>query len=109
LGQAVKAWLISAVSRPYSSALAAYLRRWQEHVLQGQPLLAPELPVHSPYKAWRVQDKLSDDDVQALLNDFSAGTAKHVLATRYSISLSSVKRLLRQHGVRRRQRGDTLP
>ena len=90
-------------------ALTAYLRRWQEHARRGKPLPAPELPTHRVYRTWRVRDKLTDEDVQTLIKDFSTGTAKHVLAERYSISLGSVKRLLKQQGVRRRHRCDILP
>jgi hypothetical protein len=90
-------------------ALTAYLRRWSEHVERGESLPTPELPTHPAYRTWRVRDKLTDEDVQTLIRDFSAGIAKHLLAERYSISLGSVKRLLKQHGVRRRHRCDILP
>jgi hypothetical protein len=39
---------------------------------------------------------LSGDDVRQLVSSFRAGTAKRVLAERYGISESSVKRLLRR-------------
>ena len=39
---------------------------------------------------------LGDDDVRQLVRSFRAGTAKRVLAERYDISESSVKRLLRR-------------
>ena len=51
--------------------------------------------------AGRVRDRLTDGDVQALIGDFQAGTPKRVLADRYVVSLSTVKNILRQHGVRR--------
>jgi hypothetical protein len=52
-----------------------------------------------------VRDRLSDADVRELETRFRAGTAKHVLASEYGISLSSVKRVLRERGVSRRDRG----
>jgi transposase len=48
-----------------------------------------------------VSDRLSDELVEAIIERFLAGEAKHALATRYGVSLSSIKRLLRQKGVRR--------
>lgn len=50
---------------------------------------------------WRVRDRLTDADVQALIGEFLAGTSKRVLAERYAISFSTVKNILRKHGVRR--------
>lgn len=45
----------------------------------------------------RVADLLAPDDIKELVASFKAGVAKHRLATKYGISVSSVKRLLRQH------------
>ena len=50
---------------------------------------------------WRVRDRLTDDEVERLIADFLAGTSKRELAPQYGLSLSSVKNLLRKHGVRR--------
>ncbi|MEV6013755.1 hypothetical protein AB0M29_44390 [Streptomyces sp. NPDC051976] len=48
----------------------------------------------------RVVDKLSDEQVSALIGEFHAGTIRKELAAKYGISLSSVTRLLRKHGAR---------
>jgi transposase len=48
-----------------------------------------------------VRDRLTDEDVQALIGEFLAGTSKRVLADRYAVSFSTVKNILRKHGVRR--------
>jgi DNA-directed RNA polymerase specialized sigma24 family protein len=53
----------------------------------------------------RVHDRLSADDIQQITQHFGAGTSKRVLADRFGISLSSVKLLLRQRGVKRNKRG----
>lgn len=62
-------------------------------------------PVHSvrPYQArhWRVRDRLSEQQIRDIVQDFKAGTAKHVLAERYDINLRSLKKLLREEGVKR--------
>jgi hypothetical protein len=49
---------------------------------------------------------LSEGDIAELVAAFKAGTAKHVLAKRYGINLRSLKRLLRDEGVRRKSRFD---
>jgi hypothetical protein len=41
-------------------------------------------------------DRLSEADMEQLVNDFAAGTPKRELAKRFGISESSVKRLVRQ-------------
>jgi hypothetical protein len=48
---------------------------------------------------WRVGDRLSETDTERLFAAFTAGTSKRKLAKRYGISESSVKRLIRLHGV----------
>lgn len=50
---------------------------------------------------WRVRDRLTDDDVQTLITEFLTGTSKRELASRYAVSVSTVKNILRKHGVRR--------
>lgn len=50
---------------------------------------------------WRIADRLTDQDVATLLDAYRAGTPTRVLAARYGISPTSIKRLLREHGVRR--------
>jgi DNA invertase Pin-like site-specific DNA recombinase len=52
-------------------------------------------------RVWRVRDRLTDDDVQVLAAEFLAGTSKRALAGHYGLSLSTVKNILRKHGVRR--------
>jgi hypothetical protein len=50
---------------------------------------------------WRVSDRLSAADVKVLVQSYLAGDTIRVLAERYSISITSVKRLLREHGARK--------
>ena len=49
-----------------------------------------------------VRERLSEANLDELATSFRDGTSKHELAARYGISLSSVKRVLRQHGASRR-------
>ncbi len=43
---------------------------------------------------------MSDRDITELIAAFKVGVPKHVLCEEYGISMTSVKRLLRKHGVR---------
>lgn len=52
-------------------------------------------------RTWRVRDRLMDGDIEQIIAEFLAGTPKRVLAERYAVSFSTVKNILRQHGVRR--------
>jgi hypothetical protein len=46
-------------------------------------------------------ERLTEADVQCLIGEFLAGTPKWQLAERYAVSMSTVKRILKKHGVRR--------
>lgn len=50
---------------------------------------------------WRVRDRLTSADIDQLVESFKDGTMIPELVTRYGISRSSVKKLLRERGVRR--------
>ena len=54
----------------------------------------------------KLHDRLTDEKIDELVTAFKTGVAKHVLAERYGISVSSVKRLLRERGAKRRSRWD---
>ena len=47
------------------------------------------------------RNRLTDADEQCLIGEFRAGTPKWALAETYAVSLSTVKNILRKHGVRR--------
>jgi hypothetical protein len=53
---------------------------------------------------WRLRDRLSKQDIQVLITAFKSGTTKRALATRYDIDVRSVRKLLREEGVKREQR-----
>lgn len=85
-----------------NTALATYLRQRAEGIeAPAHPEPAADRPPTYVAATWRVADRLSDAQVHDLIESFKAGTAKHVLAKRYGISLTSVKTLLRSRGVRR--------
>lgn len=79
-------------------------------IAQGdQTTLAGGDHLHSRARTWRVEDRLSAEQLDQLVAMFTAGTPKTVLAERFNISLSSVKRLLRRYGVRRPGSGEVSP
>jgi hypothetical protein len=47
------------------------------------------------------RSRLTDADVQCLIGEFQAGAPKWALAETYAVSLSTVKNILRKHGVSR--------
>lgn len=61
---------------------------------------------HYQARQWRVRDWLSEQDIWDIVADFKSGTAKHMLAARYGINLRSLKKLLREEGVKQRSRRD---
>lgn len=52
-------------------------------------------------RLWRVSDRLSEVDLCSLVSGYRAVTTAHDLAEQFNISKSSVKRLLRERGIRR--------
>jgi DNA-directed RNA polymerase specialized sigma24 family protein len=51
---------------------------------------------------WRVSDRLSEADIERLITYYREGTTAKELATEFEIGLTNVKRLLREHGARRK-------
>jgi hypothetical protein len=52
-------------------------------------------------RVWRVKDRLSEADLCNLVSCYRAGAIARELAEQFNISKSSVKRLLRERGIRR--------
>jgi DNA-directed RNA polymerase specialized sigma24 family protein len=52
-------------------------------------------------QVWRVSDRLSEAERHSLVSHYLAGITARELAERFKISKSSVKRLLRERGIRR--------
>jgi hypothetical protein len=75
--------------------VADLLRRVERHEPEQ------EEEVKSRTRTWSTRDRLAPGDIDALIELFLDGTPKTQLAVKFAISLSSVKRLLRQHRVRR--------
>jgi hypothetical protein len=52
----------------------------------------------------RLRDRFSLDNLQAMIDLYRSGTTARQVVEKFGVSLRSVKRLLRQHGVRRERR-----
>lgn len=48
------------------------------------------------------RDRFSAQDVQTMIDLYISGVTRSQVAERFGISVSSVKRLLRDHGIRKR-------
>ncbi len=68
-----------------------------QRIEDGDQTTEPGVQSAGPVGPWRVSDRLTEAYVAQLVAEFKQGTARHALATRYDISLSSVKRILRKH------------
>ena len=53
------------------------------------------------WNAWQVVDRLSVEDIKALVEAYIAGTTARELAVQYGIGMTTVKRVLRERGIRR--------
>jgi len=60
-------------------------------------------------RLWKLKDRLSSGDISQLIESFKSGTTIPELVTRYGISRSSVKTLLRQRRVHRHPRPSSSP
>jgi hypothetical protein len=52
-------------------------------------------------RVWRVRDRLNEADMHNLVSGYRTGTTARELAEQFNISKSSIKRLLRERGIRR--------
>jgi len=57
-----------------------------------------------PPRLWRVRDRLAEDDVRRLITRYHEGATGRELAHEFKIGLTNVKRLLREHRARQRDR-----
>ncbi|HEX8995160.1 MAG TPA: hypothetical protein VF812_03935 [Ktedonobacterales bacterium] len=53
-----------------------------------------------------MRDRLSEYDIADIEQAFKSGAAKHILAKRYGINERSLKKLLREEGVKRKSWND---
>lgn len=89
-----------------NAQLARYLQEGPAESEQPPESVPSQSSYHAP--KWRVRDRLSERDIADLIAAFKSGTPKHVLSKRYGIAERSLKRLLREEGVKRKSRWDRL-
>jgi hypothetical protein len=83
-------------------ALRSYLLE-RAHATEPGKLPPPPQSTSTPLpQRHRLRDRLSEQDLSTLVENFRSGTSAHVLAKRYSVGETALKALLRQRGVRRR-------
>jgi DNA invertase Pin-like site-specific DNA recombinase len=83
------------------------LREVLRRIAAGDQTEAPGLVGASArWPPRNLRDRLEEADVQELVESYQTGSTIRALARRFMISESSVKRLLRQHGVKRRGTND---
>jgi DNA invertase Pin-like site-specific DNA recombinase len=63
--------------------------------------IAAEVTAESMVRSRRLRDRFSSDELQTMIDLYKSGTTAKQVAEKFGISLRSIKRLLRQHGVRR--------
>ena len=51
-------------------------------------------------RVWSMDERLSPETIAAMIADYRAGSIGKEIAEKYGISLSSVRRLMRKHGGR---------
>jgi len=89
-----------------NSSLVRYLRQYEGVDASADTVPASEATPQQ-YQPWSLDRRFSEADIQTIISEFLSGTSKHVLAARYSVSLSGIKNLLRRRGIRRDGRRDT--
>lgn len=92
------------VGRRHLQLNAQLLRYPQEdhEADEQQPMPNPAQLSYHRHRRWRVRNRLSEQDIAEMVSACKAGTPKPVLAKRYGIALRSLKKLLREEGVKRR-------
>ena len=89
-----------------NSRLVTYLRQCEAGSAEVDARVEIASPLGRQYQPWAIERRLSKAEIQTIIAEFLAGTPKHELARRYSVSLSGLKNLLRRRGIRRDGRPD---
>jgi transposase-like protein len=53
-------------------------------------------------RQWSMRERFGAEDLQAVIDLYISGATSSQVAQRFGISMSSVKRVLRNHGIRKR-------
>jgi len=101
---------------PWVDLLVAYSNRsdLREQLLRAVVILLEEarqddepdsngdsVEVRSAARWWSLRDRFSLEDLQTMIDLYKSGTTAKQVADKFGVSVRSVTRLLRLHGVRR--------
>jgi DNA invertase Pin-like site-specific DNA recombinase len=53
-------------------------------------------------RQWSMRERFCAEELQAMIDLYTSGATRSQVAKRFGISVSSVKRVLRDHGIRKR-------
>jgi hypothetical protein len=95
--------MVHLMGYKWNSQLATYLRA---HPHLENRRFKPKRAVVYRATKWRLRDRLTEKDIVRLIMAFKTGMAMRDLAERYGINVKSVRKLLREHGVKRQSRYD---
>jgi DNA invertase Pin-like site-specific DNA recombinase len=74
-----------------------------QHKNQTLLVEGPEIKIHPVgVRQWSVRERFGAEDFQTTIDLYVSGATRSQVAERFGISVSRVKRLLRDHGIRRR-------
>ena len=82
--------------------LAVSLHKLVQATKDERPAGCKSVRSEQPPTVWRVADRMTDEDVHQLIARYIDGTTARMLATEFKIGLTNVKRLIREHGARRK-------
>lgn len=61
--------------------------------------------VLNPSRRWSLRERFSREDLQTMIDLYTSGATTRQVAEKFGISVSSVKRVLREHGILKRHNG----
>jgi DNA invertase Pin-like site-specific DNA recombinase len=74
-----------------------------QHKNQNLLVEGPEIKVRPVgARQWSVREQFCAEQLQAMIDLYTSGATSSQVAQRFGISVSSVKRVLREHGIRKR-------
>jgi DNA invertase Pin-like site-specific DNA recombinase len=75
-----------------------------QHKNQTLLVEGPEIKIRLvDARPWSMRERFCAEELQAMIDLYLAGATSSQVAERFDISVSSVKRALRDHGIRKRE------
>jgi hypothetical protein len=74
-----------------------------QHTNQILLVEGPEIKIRSVgARPWSMRERFCAEELQAMIDLYTSGATRSQVAERFGISVSSMKRVLRDHGIRKR-------